>query len=56
MEFNLIYIDENITSLIYNKLDINSKIIFAYINNFTFNNYISIDKKLIDKYIYNDYI
>jgi len=56
MEFNLIYIDENITSLIYNKLDINSKIIFAYINNFTFNNYISINKKLIYKYIYNDYI
>ena len=56
MEFNLIYFDDNITNLIYNKLDIDSKIKFAYICNYTYDNYISINKTLIYNYIYTDYL
>ena len=56
MDFNLIYLNEDIINIIYNKLNINSKILFSYINKFTFNNYIIINKKLIYNYINIDYI
>lgn len=56
MDLNSIYIHEDIIFLIYKKLNINSKIIFSYINKFTYNNYKSINKKLIYNYIYTDYL
>jgi len=56
MELNSIYLDENIINIIYNKLEINSKIKFAYINKFTYTNYKCINKTLIYNYIYTDYI
>ena len=56
MEFNSIYLDENIINIIYNKLEINSKIKFAYINKFSYTNYKCINKTLIYNYIYTDYI
>lgn len=56
MELNSIYLDENIINIIYNKLEINSKIKFAYLNKFTYTNYKCINKTLIYNYIYTDYI
>ena len=56
MEFNSIYLDENIINIIYNKLEINSKIKFAYINKFSYTNYKCINKTLIYNYIYTYYI
>ena len=56
MELNSIYLDDNIINLIYNKLDIDSKIIFTYTNYFTYYNYNNINKTLIYNYIYSDYL
>lgn len=53
MNINNIYINDNVIYKIYKNLELNDKITFTYINKFTYDNYIDINKKLIYCYLNN---
>ena len=56
MNFSKIFINDNLIDIIYNKLDLNDKVNFSSINNYSFNNYKGINKSRIYLYVNNDII
>lgn len=55
MNFNNIYIDENLINIIYNNLILNDKVNFSSINKYSYNNYKGVNKTRIYEYIYINY-
>ena len=56
MNLSKIFINDNLIDIIYNKLDLNDKVNFSSINNYSFNNYKGINKSRIYLYVNNDII
>ena len=55
MEFNKVYLDDNLLYKIYNLLPFNDMITFSYINQYTYNNYKQKTKYKIFLFLNNDY-
>ena len=55
MDFNKVYLDDNLLYKIYNLLSFNDMITFSYINQYTYNNYKQKTKYKIFLFLNNDY-